>query len=173
MTAVRIGVIGVGRIGRLHAELLAHRVPGMVLAGVCDVDGALAAKVGRALAVRTHAPPEAMLADAEVDAVAICSPTPSHADLIAAAAQAGKAIFCEKPLSLSLDELDRAVAAVAHAGVALQVGFNRRYDRGHRPSRRPPPAGASASRTSCASRAATRRRRRRRTPAPRGSCSST
>ena len=132
MTAVRIGVIGVGRIGRLHAELLAHRVPGTVLAGVCDADRALAAKVGRALAVTTHAPPEAMLADADVDAVAICSPTPTHADLIVAAAQAGKAIFCEKPLALSLDELDRALDAVARAGVALQVGFNRRYDPGHR-----------------------------------------
>jgi myo-inositol 2-dehydrogenase/D-chiro-inositol 1-dehydrogenase len=68
---------------------------------------------------------------AEVDAVAICSSTETHADLIVAAARAGRAIFCEKPISLELAEVDRALAAVDEAGVLFQIGFNRRFDPAH------------------------------------------
>jgi myo-inositol 2-dehydrogenase/D-chiro-inositol 1-dehydrogenase len=67
----------------------------------------------------------------DADAVAICTPTPSHAQLIVEAARAGKAIFCEKPVSLDLAEVDRALAAVEAAGVPFQIGFNRRFDPGH------------------------------------------
>src|SRR5205085_22886 len=63
--------------------------------------------------------------------VAICTSTDTHADLIVAAAQAGKAIFCEKPVSLDLAEVDRALAAVEAAGVPFQIGFNRRFDAAH------------------------------------------
>ncbi|HEX6130760.1 MAG TPA: inositol 2-dehydrogenase, partial [Actinomycetota bacterium] len=67
----------------------------------------------------------------DVDAVAICTSTDTHADLVVAAAAAGKAIFCEKPVSLDLAEVDRALAAVEAAGVPFQIGFNRRFDPGH------------------------------------------
>ena len=70
-------------------------------------------------------------ARADVDAVAICTSTDTHADLIVAAAEAGKAIFCEKPVSLDLAEVDRALAAVEAAGVPFQIGFNRRFDPAH------------------------------------------
>jgi myo-inositol 2-dehydrogenase/D-chiro-inositol 1-dehydrogenase len=125
-TAVGIGVIGVGRIGRLHAGLLAREVPGATLVAVHDADAGAAASIG----VRACGLDE-LLADPGVDAVAICSSTGTHADLIVAAAQAGKAIFCEKPISLDLAEVDRALAAVDAAGVPFQIGFNRRFDPAH------------------------------------------
>ena len=98
---------------------------------------------------------------ADVDAVAICSPTDTHADLIVAAARAGKAIFCEKPISLDLAEVDRALAAVEAAGVPFQIGFNRRFDPAPRGgARRGRPRRRRRRRSSCASPAATPRRRR-------------
>jgi myo-inositol 2-dehydrogenase / D-chiro-inositol 1-dehydrogenase len=127
-----VGVIGVGRIGRLHAELLARQVEGAALAAICDSDGGRAREIGARLGAPVVDSVEALLASPAVDAVAICSSTATHADLIVAAARAGRAIFCEKPLSLDLAELDRALAATAEAGVAFQIGFNRRYDPAHR-----------------------------------------
>jgi myo-inositol 2-dehydrogenase/D-chiro-inositol 1-dehydrogenase len=127
---LRIGVIGAGRIGRLHAELLARRVPGAALGPVYDVfaDAArhLGGELGAPVAVSV-----AEILEGDVDAVAICSSAASHAELMIAAARAGKAIFCEKPVSLELSELDRALAVVQESGVPFQVGFNRRFDPAH------------------------------------------
>jgi myo-inositol 2-dehydrogenase/D-chiro-inositol 1-dehydrogenase len=122
---LRIGVIGVGRIGRMHADLLVRRVPGAALAAVHDADPAAAGSVS----ARAFDAVEDLLA--EVDAVAICSSTETHADLIVAAARARKAIFCEKPISLQLAEVDRALKAVEEHGVPFQIGFNRRFDPAH------------------------------------------
>jgi myo-inositol 2-dehydrogenase/D-chiro-inositol 1-dehydrogenase len=122
---LRIGVLGVGRIGRMHAELLSRQVPGATVAGVYDANPDAA----RAVAAPAFDAVEDLLA--EVDAVAICSTTETHADLVVAAARAGKAIFCEKPISLDLAEVDRALAAVEDAGVPFQIGFNRRFDPAH------------------------------------------
>jgi myo-inositol 2-dehydrogenase/D-chiro-inositol 1-dehydrogenase len=128
---LRIGVIGVGRIGRMHAELLARRVPGAAVTRVHDVVEDSARDVAQTLGVTAAADVEELLAADDVDAVAICSSTGTHADLIVAAANAGKAIFCEKPVSLDLVEVDRALAAVELAGVPFQIGFNRRFDPAH------------------------------------------
>jgi myo-inositol 2-dehydrogenase / D-chiro-inositol 1-dehydrogenase len=125
---VRIGVLGAGRIGSMHAELLAQRVPGAAVSGVYDVTSVADEVAGRLGVARFGSVEEAL---ASSDAIAICSPTGSHADLIAAAAEAGRAIFCEKPVSLDLSEVDRALAAVEDAGVPFQIGFNRRFDPGH------------------------------------------
>ena len=127
---MRIGVIGVGRIGRMHAELLSRRVPGVEVAGVCDALAPAAEALGDELGLPVTTI-DAMLAAEDVDAVAICTSTDTHADLVVAAAEAGKAIFCEKPLSLELAEVDRALDAVEAAGVPFQIGFNRRFDPGH------------------------------------------
>ena len=129
---VRVAVMGVGRIGRMHAELLAHRVDGAELAMVQDVDGDAAASIGTGLGVPYTTDAGAVLAATDVDAIAICSSTDTHAELLTLSASAGKAIFCEKPVSLDLAHLDRALAAVAAAGVPLQIGFNRRFDPAHR-----------------------------------------
>jgi myo-inositol 2-dehydrogenase / D-chiro-inositol 1-dehydrogenase len=123
---IRVGVLGAGRIGRLHAELIDGEVDGLDLGGVHDPNAEAAAE----LATRTFGSVEELLA--EVDAAAICTSTDTHVDLIVRAAQAGKAIFCEKPISLELAEVDRALAAVDTASAYLQVGFNRRFDPRHR-----------------------------------------
>lgn len=126
---MRIGVVGLGRIGRLHAELLAHEVPGARVTHVFDAYAPAAVDVGSRLGARVAASADELL-DA-VDAVAICTPTDTHADLLVAAAAAGRAIFCEKPVSLDLGTVDRALAAVEAAGVPFQIGFNRRFDPAH------------------------------------------
>ncbi len=128
---LRLGVVGVGRIGRMHAELLARQVPGASVSRVFDAHEPLARGVGDALGVPVAPDLDELLGSPEVDAVAICTSTDTHADVIVAAAEAGKAIFCEKPVSLDLAEVDRALAAVQAAGVPFQIGFNRRFDPAH------------------------------------------
>lgn len=126
---LRIALIGAGRIGKVHAESIATRIPEAQLVGIADVEYAAA----EAIAQRYRTPLLAadyheLLNAPEVDAVVICSPTTTHAAIIEEAAAAGKHIFCEKPISLSLEKIDGALAAVEQAGVKLQIGFNRRFD---------------------------------------------
>jgi myo-inositol 2-dehydrogenase / D-chiro-inositol 1-dehydrogenase len=128
---LRVGVIGTGRIGRMHAETVALRVTDAELTAVFDADPRVAAEVGANLGAPALGSVEAVIAAADVDAVAICTPTPLHAENVIAAARAGKAIFCEKPISLVLAEVDRALAAVDDSGVPLQIGFNQRFDPAH------------------------------------------
>jgi len=126
---VRIAVIGVGRIGKIHAENLATRIPDAELAAVADLN----LEAAQEIAGQFHAPVavadyRTLLDDPGLQAVAICSSTDTHAQIIGEAAAAGKHIFCEKPIDLTLQRIDRALAAVNEAGVKLQVGFNRRFD---------------------------------------------
>lgn len=127
-----IAVIGTGRIGKMHAELLHNQIDEANVAGVFDVMSESAAAVAESLGVRQYASATDIMVDPDVAAVAICTSTDTHVDLIEAAAAAGKAIFCEKPLSLNLEEVDRALTAVAQAGVPMQIGFNRRFDASHK-----------------------------------------
>jgi myo-inositol 2-dehydrogenase/D-chiro-inositol 1-dehydrogenase len=126
MEDVRIGLVGAGRIGSSHAQLVRERVPGARLVMVADPRpgsaGALADRLG---AEATEDP--AVLMGADLDAVVITASSQVHSELIVAAAEAGKAVFCEKPASMTLAEADRSLAAVEKAGVLLQVGFNRRF----------------------------------------------
>lgn len=125
---LRIGVLGVGRIGRMHAGIIARQTGRASLGAVSDVNAIFASEVGSEYAVPAVSADELI---AVSDAVAICSATDTHVDLIVAAAEAGKAIFCEKPVSLSLAEVDRAGAVLERTGVPFMVGFNRRFDPGH------------------------------------------
>jgi myo-inositol 2-dehydrogenase / D-chiro-inositol 1-dehydrogenase len=127
---INIGLIGAGRIGRMHAELLARRVPGAAVGIVHDVHMPFAVEVGAMLGVPVAGTVDEVLAS-DVDAVAICSSADTHVELMVAAAQAGKAVFCEKPVSLDLEELERGLDAIEGAGVPFQVGFNRRFDPAH------------------------------------------
>ncbi len=131
MSALRIGVVGVGRIGAMHTRLLAGQVPGADVAAVNDALPEAARALGDELGVPVVDGAEELMARPDVDAVAICSSTETHTPLIAAAAEAGKAIFCEKPVSHDLVEVDRALDAVRQAGVPFQIGFNRRFDPAH------------------------------------------
>ena len=124
--SIDLCVIGAGRIGRIHAANLS-RHPAASLRYVVDVD----ADAARRLAVETAAEVasvEQALRDDSIDAVVIASSTDTHLPLIEACAQAGKAVFCEKPLDLDVDRARRCVQAARAAGVPLAVGFNRRYD---------------------------------------------
>jgi myo-inositol 2-dehydrogenase/D-chiro-inositol 1-dehydrogenase len=126
---VGVGLIGAGLIGAFHAESLARRVPGARLAAVADPAPGAAERLAASLGVaHATADPAALLADPSVQAVVIAAPARFHTELLVAAAAAGKAVFCEKPMAVTLAEADRAVAAAEAAGVPLQVGFNRRFD---------------------------------------------
>jgi myo-inositol 2-dehydrogenase/D-chiro-inositol 1-dehydrogenase len=127
--SLNLGLIGAGRIGQVHATSLASRAGRAELAVVTDVVPGAARSLAERFGVpRVAADYQAILADPSINAVLICTPTDTHAALIAAAAQAGKHIFCEKPVALDLHQTDGALSAVARAGVKLQIGFNRRFD---------------------------------------------
>ena len=126
---LNLGLIGAGRIGRLHAEHVATRIPNARTLIVADVDEeaarACADRWRVNYAVRDY---ETILQSPAIDAVLICSATHTHAKIIMEAAQAGKHIFCEKPIDHNLAVIDLALAAVEKAGAKFQVGFNRRFD---------------------------------------------
>lgn len=127
--ALQLAIIGTGRIGRLHANNLSTLVPGARLAAVADsrVESAeeCKAELGIPDAYSDH---RQVLERGDIDAVVICSSTDTHARFITEAAQAGKHIFCEKPIDHDLAKIDGALSAVKASGVKLQIGFNRRFD---------------------------------------------
>lgn len=124
-----VGVLGVGDMGRRHAQNLRTQVAGARLVAVADVAHDRARKVAAELEIDRALPSlEAMLELSEVEAVVIASPDKFHAKGIEMAAAAGKAIFCEKPMATSLGDAHEAAQAVSKAGVPLQIGFMRRYD---------------------------------------------
>ena len=121
-----VALFGAGRIGRIHGGNAAA-LPGVKLRYVCDPIGDAAAQLAQALGAKVSTP-EAVLADKSIDAVLIGSPTDTHSDLIHCAAAAGKHIFCEKPVDLSVPRAEECARAVAAAGVACMIGFQRRFD---------------------------------------------
>jgi myo-inositol 2-dehydrogenase / D-chiro-inositol 1-dehydrogenase len=129
MAELNIGLIGAGRIARVHAETLAYRIPGVKLVAVADVIEDAAKKLAADFnipAVYNNAQP--IFDDKRINAVIICSSTDSHAKMMEDAATAGKHIFCEKPIALDLAKIDHALDVVKKSGVKLQLGFNRRFD---------------------------------------------
>jgi myo-inositol 2-dehydrogenase / D-chiro-inositol 1-dehydrogenase len=128
LRVVRLGLIGAGRIGTMHARNLARHVPGAELAVVADTRAEAAQKLAGTYAADAR-DVDGLLKDPEIDGVVITSIAAVHEELIVRAAEAGKAVWCEKPASLTLAEMDRAIAATERAGVAFQVGFNRRFAR--------------------------------------------
>jgi myo-inositol 2-dehydrogenase / D-chiro-inositol 1-dehydrogenase len=126
---LRFGVLGVGRIGKIHIENLVSRIPGAEVVAVCDVAVAEMAAVAIKFGIeRTFTDYRELLDLAKVDAVAICSPTDRHYQMILDAAARGKQIFCEKPIDLSIEKVQAANEEVARRGVRMMVGFNRRFD---------------------------------------------
>ncbi len=126
---LNIALLGAGRIGQVHARTIAQRVPSAKIVAVADVNLAAAHACAASFGI-PHVTADALEAikRPDVDAVLICSLTATHAPMIEAAASAGKHIFCEKPLALTIEASDAAVAAAERAGVKLQIGFNRRFD---------------------------------------------
>lgn len=135
---LNVALIGAGLMGSFHAATLAWRLPGARLVAIADPVEAGARTVLDGLGrddIRYVRDLEQVLADPEVHAVAIVTPGRTHPQLIQAAAEAGKAIFCEKPLGHSLEEADRALEAVERRGAILQLGFQRRFDAGYQRAR--------------------------------------
>ena len=126
---LNVGVIGAGRIGRLHAEHLAYRVPGVKLVAISDIIVSAAEQVAAHLQIpAAYQDHRRIMDDPSIQAVVVCSSTDTHSQMIEEAAAAGKHIFCEKPIDYDLSRIDHALAAVNKAGVKLQIGFNRRFD---------------------------------------------
>ncbi len=130
---INIAVIGTGRMGSVHARNIARSIPEANLAAVCDirleVAQAVAAECGVQRVVRDY---HDLLEDQSIEAILIATSTNTHAFIMKDVARAGKHIFCEKPLALDLAEIDDALAEVERAGVKLQIGFNRRFDKSFR-----------------------------------------
>ena len=123
-TPVSLGLIGSGWIGRFHAETIAQRIPGAKLEAVADPQPGAAAAVADPLGVeKTFLDAAELLADPAVDGVVISSPAFTHADLVVAAAEAGKAVFVEKPMALTLADADRAIAT-AEASFSAAYGYD-------------------------------------------------
>ncbi|OOG87552.1 dehydrogenase [Pseudomonas sp. A25(2017)] len=130
---LRLGLIGAGRMGSFHGLTAARYIPGACLAAIADPTPGQAARLAAELDVqKVYTDPQQLLDDPDIDAVLIAAPARSHAELVISAARAGKGVFCEKPMAITLDEADRAIAAAADARVTLQVGFNRRFARSFR-----------------------------------------
>ena len=129
MEKLKVGIIGAGRIGQVHAKSITYHIPQAEIVAISDifVDGAK--KVAEELGIPNYYQDyHEILNNPEIQAVLICSSTDTHADIACEAAEAGKHIFCEKPVDLTIAKIKKVIAAVEKAGVKLQIGFNRRYD---------------------------------------------
>ena len=137
-----IGLVGLGRLGRVYARDLASRIAETRLVAVADPVGSLAQEVAAEFDVPRHyTDPLALIGDATVDALVIVSPTDTHRQLVIAAAQAGKPTFCEKPPALSLGEIAAMKDAIAKSGIFFQMGFMRRFDAGYASAKKQIEAG--------------------------------
>jgi scyllo-inositol 2-dehydrogenase (NAD+) len=137
-----VGLIGLGRLGRVYARDLAGRIPETKLAAVSDPIGALAEEVAAEFDVpQYYADPLAMIDDRSVEALVIVSPTHTHRELVIAASGRGKPTFCEKPPALSLEEVAAMQEAIARSGMFFQMGFMRRFDPGYAAAKKEIDAG--------------------------------
>src|SRR6478735_2567588 len=128
MKEVRIGLVGAGRMGSFHGRTVARKIYGAKLNAIADPVSGAAERLAKELGVsKAYTDPKEMFQDPHIDAVVIAAPARSHADLVVSAANAGKAVFCEKPMAITLEEADKAILAAEEANVPLQVGFNRRF----------------------------------------------
>lgn len=131
---VKIGVLGAGRIGRLHITNLVQSVPQAEVVAIADPflnDDTIA--FAKDLGIENCSKdPQDIFANPDIDAVFVCTSTDAHAEMIRRAAEAGKHVFCEKPIHTDLDKIREAIAATEKAGVKLQVGFVRRFDHNHK-----------------------------------------
>ena len=130
---IRIGIVGAGRIGNVHAESITYHIPEAEVVMVTDVAVENAKKLAERFGVPKYSADYTdIINDPSIDAVLVCSPTPTHADITIAALKAGKHVFCEKPVHTSLEKIREVAQVEKAAGKKLQIGFNRRFDHNHR-----------------------------------------
>ncbi len=124
-----VGIIGVGLMGKTHATNLRTRIPNARLVGISDANLALAQNVGSELGVsETYSDYRQMLKDENVEAVVIATPSFTKLELVTATLEAGKSVYCEKPLCVTLEDADKLVQAAEKSNVVFQMGFQRRFD---------------------------------------------
>ena len=129
MKKLNVGIIGAGRIGQVHAKSITYHIPQAKIVAISDIYYEGAEKVAESLGIpNAYEDYHEILNNPEIDAVLICSSTDTHADIAVEAAEAGKHIFCEKPVDLTVAKIKKVIAAVEKAGAKLQRGLNRRYD---------------------------------------------
>ena len=129
MEKLKVGIIGAGRIGQVHAKSITYHIPQAEIVAISDIYVEGAKKVAEELGIPNYYEDyHEILNNPEITAVLICSSTDTHADIAIEAAKAGKHIFCEKPVDLTIEKIKAVIKAVDEAGVKLQIGFNRRYD---------------------------------------------
>jgi scyllo-inositol 2-dehydrogenase (NAD+) len=142
MARLNVGLIGVGRLGRVYARDLAGRIPETRLVAVADPAGTLARDVAEEFEVPRHyTEPMALIEDKGVDALVIVTPTHLHREQVIAAAKSRKPTFCEKPPALSLDEVIEMKRAIEASGMFFQMGFMRRFDAGYAAAKKQIDAG--------------------------------
>lgn len=130
---LNVGIIGTGRIGRVHTMSIMNYLPQVEIKAVTDVFEDLAKDWAAETGIKkVYKDYKELLADPEIDAVLVCSSTDTHADIAIEAAKAGKHIFCEKPVDLSIEKVEAVIEAAKNANVKLQIGFNRRFDHNFR-----------------------------------------
>lgn len=129
MKKMNVGIIGAGRIGRVHAQSISYHIPNATIKAVSDVRLDGVEEWAKSLGIENvYSDYHKILEDKDIDAVLVCSSTDTHAQISIEAAEAGKHIFCEKPIDYDLDRINKVLEAVEKAGVKFQVGFNRRFD---------------------------------------------
>ncbi len=132
MKRLKIGLIGLGRLGSVYGGHLAHHVPNAHLYAVEDTDGSLAKSFAKKYEVnKWYQNYSDIITDKDVDAIAVISPTSTHKEIVIDALKAGKPTFCEKPISVSLDEAEQMLDIVEKTGTFFQMGFQRRFDKGY------------------------------------------
>ncbi len=133
MKKLKVGIIGGGRIGRVHAQSITNLVPGAKIVAIADpfMNEKLETWAKEIGISETYKDPYDIINHKEIDAVLICSPTSTHSELIQASARAKKHIFCEKPVDTDLKRIDETMKVVRENGILFQIGFNRRFDHNH------------------------------------------
>lgn len=127
-TSVRFGVIGLGRLGYVHAQNLARNVPNARLTAVCDIDEDLSAEAARNFGCKAYSDMNKLIEDPDVDAVCVVTPTAHHVKPVTAVVQSGKPLFCDKPLASNLEDTIELVKLIKAGGNPCQIGFMRRFD---------------------------------------------
>jgi scyllo-inositol 2-dehydrogenase (NAD+) len=142
MAKIQLGVIGLGRMGQVYASHVASQIKGAALVAVADPQREIAERfAAQVSSASVYTDYHDLLARSDIQGVIVASPTHTHREVVIAAAETGKHIFCEKPTSLELKTTDEMINAVERAGVVFQVGFMRRFDEGYAEAKRKIDAG--------------------------------